>query len=68
LIVGGREAKSTVNSKKSNRRWLTMLAALVAISMLGDAVGLIIHYGLRRSVERGVPIAHDLTTVTAHIR
>jgi hypothetical protein len=45
-----------------------MLAALVAISMLGDAVGLIIHYGLRHSVERGVPIAHDLTTVTSRIR
>jgi hypothetical protein len=45
-----------------------MLAALVAISVLGDAVGLIIHYTLRYPVERGVPIAHDLTTVTSHIR
>jgi hypothetical protein len=57
-----------VNSTKSNRRWLTMLAALVAISMLGDAAGLIIHYALRHSIERGVPIAHDLTTMTSHIR
>jgi hypothetical protein len=45
-----------------------MLAALVAISMLGDAAGLIIHYALRHSIERGVPIAHDLTTMTSHIR
>lgn len=45
-----------------------MLAALVAISILGDAVGLIIHYGLRHSVVRGVPIARDLTTEESHIR
>jgi hypothetical protein len=35
----------TVNAQKTNRRRLTMLAALVAITVLGDVVGLIIHYG-----------------------
>jgi hypothetical protein len=36
-----------VNARKGNRRWLTMLAALVAIAMLGNIVGLVIHYGAR---------------------
>jgi hypothetical protein len=53
-----------VNARKSNRRSLTMLAALVAIAMLGNGVGLIIHYGLTgHSVAvRAMPIAHDLTS------
>ena len=55
-----------MNARKSNRRSLTMLAALVAISMLGNSVGLIIHYGLTgRSVVRAMPIAHDLTSNAA---
>jgi hypothetical protein len=46
-----------------------MLAALVAITVLGDAVGLIIHYGFRHSVVRGIPIAHDLSgSAPSHIR
>lgn len=45
-----------------------MLGALVAISMLGDAVGLIVHYGFRHSVVPDVPIAHDLTAAISHIR
>jgi hypothetical protein len=57
-----------VNSRKTNGKWLTMLVALVGISMLGDAVGLIIHYAFRPPVMRGVPIAHDLTAATSHIR
>jgi hypothetical protein len=35
----------TVNARKTNRRRLTMLAALVAITVLGNVVGLVIHYG-----------------------
>jgi hypothetical protein len=43
-----------------------MLAALVAISILGNGVGLIIHYGLTGdSVVRATPTAHDLTTNSA---
>jgi hypothetical protein len=39
-----------------------MLAALVAIVILGHVVGLIIHYGFaRHSVEPGLPIVHNLT-------
>jgi hypothetical protein len=34
----------TVDAQKTNRRQLTMLAALVAITVLGDVLGLIIHY------------------------
>jgi hypothetical protein len=47
-----------------------MLAALVAISVLGDAVGLIIHYGFtfRRAVAHGIPVAHELTTTSSQIR
>jgi hypothetical protein len=45
-----------------------MLAALVAISMLGDAVGLIIHYALRHPIDHGVPSARDLTTAISHNR
>jgi len=36
----------TVNAQKKNRRRLTMLATLVAITVLGDVVGLVIHYAL----------------------
>jgi hypothetical protein len=44
-----------------------MLAALVAIAMLADGVGLIIHYGLmfRRADAHDTPIAHDLTSKVA---
>jgi len=44
-----------------------MLAALVAIAMLADGVGLIIHYGstFRRAVADGTLIAHDLTSKVA---
>jgi hypothetical protein len=31
-----------------------MLAALVAISVLGDAIGLIIHYGFEHNLTRDV--------------
>lgn len=57
-----REGQSTVNARKTNRRCLTMLGALVAITVFGDGVGLIIHYGftLRHSVARDMPITHDL--------
>jgi hypothetical protein len=48
----------TVNARKCNRRSLTMLAALVAITMLGNVVGLVIRYGF---TVAGVPIVHNLT-------
>jgi hypothetical protein len=52
----------TVNARKSNRKLLTMLAALVAITLLADGVGLVIHYGFaRHSVVPGMPIVHNLT-------
>lgn len=54
-----------MNTRKSNRRSLTMLAALVAISMLGNVVGLIIHYGLTGHSVRAMPIAHGLTSNAA---
>lgn len=56
-----------MNAHKSNRRALMMLAALVAIAMLADGVGLIIHYGstFRRAVADGTLIAHDLTSKVA---
>jgi hypothetical protein len=61
---------STVNAHKSNRRWVTMLAALVAISVLGDAIGLVIHYGFtfRHAVAHGIPVADDLTAMSSQIR
>jgi hypothetical protein len=53
---------TTVNARKSNRKSLMMLAALVAIALLADGLGLVIHYGFaRHSVERSVPIVHNLT-------
>jgi len=56
-----------VNARKSNRRSLTMLAALVAISMLGNVVGLIIHYGLTgHSIVRAVPIAPSNAAALSH--
>jgi hypothetical protein len=56
----------TVNAHKSNRRSLTMLAALVAIALLGNGVGLIIHYGLTgHSVVRAMRIADDSTSKVA---
>jgi hypothetical protein len=62
-----------VNARKSNRRSLIMLVALVAIAMLADGVGLIIHYGFtfRHAVAHGTPMAHDLTSkaaATSHIQ
>jgi hypothetical protein len=47
-----------------------MLAALVVITMLADGVGLIIHYGFtfRHAVAHGMPVAHDLTAASSHIR
>jgi hypothetical protein len=55
-----------VNARKSNRRWLTMLAALIAISVVCDAVGLVIHYGFtfRHAVAHDIPVAHDLTVTS----
>jgi hypothetical protein len=39
-----------------------MLAALVAIAMLGNVIGLVIHYGFaRNSVVGSVQIVHSLT-------
>jgi hypothetical protein len=53
----------TVNTRKSNRRSLTMLAALVAIAILGHVVGLVIHYGFaRHSVVGGERIVPSLTS------
>jgi NhaP-type Na+/H+ or K+/H+ antiporter len=60
-----------VNARKSDRRSLTlMLVALVAITMLADGIGLIVHYGFtfRHAVAHGMPVAHDLTTASSHIR
>jgi membrane protein YqaA with SNARE-associated domain len=38
-----------------------MLAALFAIAILGNVLGLVIHYGFgRHSVEPDVPIVHNL--------
>ena len=55
-----------MNAHNSNRRSLTMLAALVAIAVLGNGVGLIIHYGLTgHSVVRAMPIADDPTSKVA---
>jgi hypothetical protein len=48
-------AASTVNARKSNRRSLTMLAALVAIALLADGLGLVIHYSFANNVTREVP-------------
>jgi hypothetical protein len=47
-----------------------MLAALVAISVLSDVVGLVIHYGFtfRHAVAHGIPVAHDLTATSSQIR
>jgi hypothetical protein len=43
-----------------------MLAALVAIALLGNGVGLIIHYGLTgHSVVRAMRIADDSTSKVA---
>jgi hypothetical protein len=43
-----------------------MLAALVAIAVLGNGVGLIIHYGLTgHSVVAAMPIADDSTSKVA---
>jgi membrane protein YqaA with SNARE-associated domain len=56
-----RMTPSTVNVRKSDRRSLTMLAALFAIAILGNVLGLVIHYGFgRHSVEPDVPIVHNL--------
>jgi hypothetical protein len=63
--------QSRVNARKSDRRSLIMmLAALVAITMLADGIGLIVHYGFtfRHAVARGMPVAHDLTTASSDIR
>ena len=51
-----------MNARKSSRRWLTMLAALVAISIVCDAVGLIIHYGF--TFRHDIPVADDLTVTS----
>jgi hypothetical protein len=68
-VILGLGHDSTVNARKSNRRSLTMLAALVAISMLGNVVGLVIHYGFaRHSVAGGVPIADEMNTASNQIR
>jgi hypothetical protein len=58
---------STVNARKSNRRSLMMLMVLVAIAVLADGAGLIIHYGFtfRHAVAHDVPIAHDLASKAA---
>jgi hypothetical protein len=46
-----------------------MLAALVAISMLGNVVGPVIHYGFaRHSVAGGVRIADEMNTASNQIR
>jgi hypothetical protein len=47
-----------------------MLAALVAITMLADGVGLVIHYGFtfRHAIADGMPVAHGLTAASSHIR
>ena len=41
-----------------------MFAALVAIMVFGDGVGLIIHYGFtfRHAVAHDTPTTHDLTS------
>jgi hypothetical protein len=61
---------TTVNAHKSNRRSLTMLAALVAIALLADSLGLAIHYGFafRHDIANGIPVAHELTATSSQIR
>jgi hypothetical protein len=46
---------TTVNAHKSNRRSLTMVAALVAIALLADGLGLVIHYGFAHNLTRNMP-------------
>jgi hypothetical protein len=43
-----------MNARKSNRTSLTMLAALVAIALLADGLGLVIHYGFGHNLTRDV--------------
>lgn len=47
-----------------------MLAALIAITMLADGAGLIIHYGFtfRHAIAHGMPVAHGLTAASSHIQ
>ena len=44
-----------------------MLVALVAIAVLGNVVGLMIHYAFtfRHAGAHGTPVAHDLTSKAA---
>jgi len=53
-----------MNARKSKRKSLMMLAALVGIMVLGDGVGLVLHYGLtfRNAVAHSTPVTQDLTS------
>jgi hypothetical protein len=54
--------QSTVNVRKSNRTSLTMLAALLAIALLADGLGLVIHYGF------GHNLTHDVSASSQTIQ